>query len=103
MGILSKYPIDKVEGGNLPVPVVHATRKAIACITKVPGIGQVTCFSAHLDDACGGSQDQGEQLMTFANSVAESNPSDLYILGGDFNALPTSDLYSYLTGEIQLD
>jgi endonuclease/exonuclease/phosphatase family metal-dependent hydrolase len=109
VGVLSKYPIKTVKRGKLtcdasanadpPEPVI---RKAIACITKVPGIGRVTCFSAHLADACGGSLNQGEQLMAFANRVAKNYPSDLYILGGDFNAVPDSDLYRYLTNDFNL-
>ena len=106
VGILSRYPIKTVKRGKLTcdatTPPEPAIRKGIACITKVPGIGRVTCFSAHLADACGGDRNQGEQLIAFANSVAKRYPSALYILGGDFNALPTSDLYSFLTDEINL-
>ena len=88
VGILSRYPIKTVKRGKLtcdasaaadpPEPVI---RKAIACITKVPGIGRVTCFSAHLATACAGEADQGKQLIAFANRVAKNYPSDLYILG----------------------
>jgi endonuclease/exonuclease/phosphatase family metal-dependent hydrolase len=109
VGILSRYPIKTVKRGKLtcdasaaadpPEPVI---RKAIACITKVPGIGRVTCFSAHLADACGGDRNQGEQLIAFANRVAKKYPSDLYILGGDFNAESGSELYSYLTTDFNL-
>ena len=42
------------------------------------------------------------QLMAFANRVAKQYPSDLYILGGDFNAVADSALYSYLTEQINL-
>ena len=101
VGVLSRYPIKTVIRGELTcdatTPPEPAVRKAIACVTQVPGIGRVTCFSAHLADACGGTQNQGEQLMAFVNRVAGNYPSNPYILGGDFNAVPGSDFYNYLT------
>jgi len=106
VGILSKYPILRVEQGEIfcsatPSPEPQ-TRKIIACITKIPKIGQVNLISAHLPNFCGGVRGQGEQLMAFADSVAENYPATLSILGGDFNAGPDSDLYSYLTSEQEL-
>jgi endonuclease/exonuclease/phosphatase family metal-dependent hydrolase len=102
VGVLSKYPIATVKRRKLTcaatAPPEPAVRKAIACIIKVPGIGRVTCFSAHLADACSGDKNQGEQLIAFAHSVSKRYPSDLYILGGDFNAKSDSEFYSYLTG-----
>jgi endonuclease/exonuclease/phosphatase family metal-dependent hydrolase len=107
VGVLSKYPISGVKRGKLicdaAVDPEPAERKAIACIAKVPAIGRVALFSAHLADACGGSRNQGEQLLAFANRVAKNSPADLYILGGDFNALPDSDLYNYLTSYNLID
>ena len=106
VGILSKYPILQVEQGELTcaatAPPESAIRKAIACITLVPGIGRVNLFSAHLAPACSGQQGQGVQLMAFANSVAQNYPAALSILGGDFNASSDSALYSYLTGDMKL-
>jgi endonuclease/exonuclease/phosphatase family metal-dependent hydrolase len=106
VGILSKYPILQVEQGELTcdatVPPEPAIRKAIACITLVPGIGRVNLFSAHLADACGGSVGQGEQLMAFANLVGQNYPATLSIFGGDFNALSDSGLYNYLTNDMKL-
>jgi endonuclease/exonuclease/phosphatase family metal-dependent hydrolase len=107
VGVLSKYPLSAVKRGKLTCPDTTtpepAERKAIACIAKVPAIGRVALFSAHLADACGGSRNQGEQLLAFANRVAKNSPADLYILGGDFNALPDSDLYGYLTSYNLID
>ena len=106
VGILSKYPILQVEQGELTcdatLPPESKIRKAIACITLVPGIGRVNLFSAHLSDYCGGNVDQGEQLIAFFKSVADTYPAALYILGGDFNATRDSGLYSYLTNVIKL-
>jgi endonuclease/exonuclease/phosphatase family metal-dependent hydrolase len=106
VGILSKYPILQVEQGELTCaatpPPESPISKAIACITMVPGIGRVNLFSAHLASACGGSLDQGEQLIAFIRSVAENYPPALHIIGGDLNATPDSALYSYLTNHIKL-
>jgi endonuclease/exonuclease/phosphatase family metal-dependent hydrolase len=109
VGVLSRYPIKTVKVGKLTcdasakaTPPEPTVRKAIACITKVPAIGRVALFSAHLATACAGEADQGKQLLAFANRVAKNSPADLYILGGDFNADPESALYGYLATNYNL-
>ncbi len=105
VAILSRYPFAYTDAGYVSDshdPFDIHSRKIVMAQIRVPYIGKVNVFSAHLSWPSGGFYSQFERLQRWA---AERHTSDVTatLVCGDFNIAAGSEAYRHIvdTGEYE--